>query len=159
MATTDKTIVVLTFFRFLVSPENCSVVMREVRFERGWTQDSDSSSDEEYPDTERKTAEHHIKIRRRAVIFSIITIFLVTMVVMVMSVVHVEMNKMSAGYDEVICQVTDTGCAKLLCPGGWGWDRTKEECVRISEIATAGVITSAYKQVYYISDIIQADLK
>ena len=130
-----------------------------IMMERYLSQDSSCGGYEDYPETDRKDVEHHIKIRRRAVIFSIITIFLVTMVVMVMSVVHVEMNKMSAGYDEVICQETDTGCAKLLCPGGWGWDRTKEECVRISEIATAGVITSAYKQVYYISDIIQGDLK
>ena len=77
---------------------------------------------------DREHAEHHIRVRRRAVIISIITIFTVTTIIMVMSVVHVEMNKSNAGYQELICQETDMECFKLLCPQGWGWVREKEQC-------------------------------
>ena len=96
--------------------------------ERGVSQDSSCGGYEDYPDTDRRDVEHHIRIRRRAVIFFIITIFMVTMVVMVMSVVHVEMNKSTIRYQELICQETDTRCVKLLCPSGWVWDNSKEEC-------------------------------
>ena len=61
-------------------------------------------------------------------IFSIITIFTMTTIILVMSVVHVEMNKSNVGYQELICQETDMDCFKLLCPQGWGWVKEKEEC-------------------------------
>lgn len=102
--------------------------MPGTKYERALSQDSSIVGCEEYPEVDRKNAEHDIKIRRRAVIISIITIFTVTTIIMVMSVVYVEMNKSNAGYEELICQETDTECFKLLCPQGWGWDREKEEC-------------------------------
>ena len=77
---------------------------------------------------DRKLAEQKIKMRRRAVIFSIATIFSVTTIILVISVMHEEMNKHNVGYQDLVCQEADVECFKLLCPQGWEWDREKEEC-------------------------------
>ena len=69
---------------------------------------------------DRKQAEHSIKVRRRAVILSIVTIFSVTTIILVMSVVHVERNKNNVGFQELVCQEKDLECFKLMCPQGWG---------------------------------------
>ena len=82
----------------------------------------------DFPPFDRSTAEHNIRVRRRVVIISIGTIFTVTSIIMVMSMVHVEMNKTDAGYHELICQETDLECVTLLCPQGWGWVREREQC-------------------------------
>ena len=92
-------------------------------------------------------------------IFSIITIFTMTTIILVMSVVHVEMNKSNVGYQELICQETDMDCFKLLCPQGWGWVKEKEQCAildehvfppdcsfSIPEVKSTGVVTSGYKE-------------
>ena len=103
--------------------------MPPTRYERTLSQESTAGYDElDYPQVDREHAEHHIRRRRRAVIISIITIFTMTTIIMVMSVVHVEMNKSNAGYQELICQETDMECFKLLCPQGWGWIKEKEQC-------------------------------
>ena len=98
------------------------------KYDRTLSQESATGCELDFPDVDRKNAEHNIKIRRRAVIFSIITIFTMTTIILVMSVVHVEMNKSNVGYQELICQETDMDCFKLLCPQGWGWVKEKEQC-------------------------------
>ena len=104
--------------------------MSGIKYGRTLSQESSTVGGDEldYPEVDRKNAEHDIKIRRRAIIISIITIFSMTTIIMVMSVVHVELNKSNAGYEELICQETDTECFKLLCPQGWHWVQEKEEC-------------------------------
>ena len=93
----------------------------------GRTLSQESYEGLELADVERKNAEHNIKVRRRAVICAIATIFSVTTIIMVMSVLHVEMNKFN-GYEELICQETDKECLELLCPQGWEWIKEKGEC-------------------------------
>ena len=80
------------------------------------------------PAVEKKQAEHKIKVRRRAVLLAIVTIFSVTAILIGMSVVHAEMNKRHVGYHELICQEKDLDCFKLLCPQGWRWLKDKEQC-------------------------------
>ena len=80
---------------------------------------------------ERKVAEQTIRMRRRAVIFSIATIFSVTAIILVISVMHEEMNKHNVGYQELVCQESDLECFKLICPQGWEWDSESEECAII----------------------------
>ena len=82
----------------------------------------------DFPAADRKQAERNIEVKRRAVILSIATIFSVTAIILVMSVVHVEMNKNHVGYQELVCQETDVECFKLMCPQGWGWVKEREEC-------------------------------
>ena len=101
--------------------------MAVTKYERAFSQESYNAGCDEldFPHFDRKTAEHNIRVRRRVVIISIATIFTVTSIVMVMSMVYVEMNKSNAGYHELICQETDLECVTLLCPQGWGWVRAK----------------------------------
>ena len=82
----------------------------------------------DFPSVDRKLLERNIEVKRRAVILSIVTIFSVTTIILVISVVHVEMNKHHVGYQELVCQETDLECIKLMCPQGWGWVKEKEEC-------------------------------
>merc|ERR1712098_405770 len=72
--------------------------------------------------------EQKLKMRRRAVIFSIVTIFSVTAMILLISVLHEELNLHNVGYEDIICQEGDTECFKLNCPQGWDWDKEKEEC-------------------------------
>ena len=90
-----------------------------------------SSDDCDYldiPAFEKKQAEHNIKVRRRAVLLAIVTIFSVAAILIGMSVVHAEMNKRHVGYHELICQEKDLDCFKLLWPQGWRWVKEKEQC-------------------------------
>jgi hypothetical protein len=90
--------------------------------------DTEGSYQECPHQVDRKGVEQRILIRRRAVILSLVTIFLVTTIMLVISVVHDEMNKSNVGYQELVCQETDVECFELLCPQGWSWSRKKEEC-------------------------------
>jgi hypothetical protein len=90
--------------------------------------DTEGSYQECPHQVDRKGVEQRILIRRRAVIVSLVTIFLMTTIMLVISVVHDEMNKSNVGYQELVCQETDVECFELLCPQGWSWSRKKEEC-------------------------------
>ena len=56
---------------------------------------------------DRKVAEQTIRMRRRAVVFSIATIFSLTAIILVISVMNEEMNKHNVGYQELVCQESD----------------------------------------------------
>ena len=97
-------------------------------FVKALSMENSEAGDDLIVNEERKVAEHKIKMRRRAVILSIATIFSVTAIILVISVVHEEMNKHHIGYEELVCQETDLECFKLMCPQGWGWVKEREEC-------------------------------
>jgi len=90
--------------------------------------DSTESGDDLVVNDDRKVVEQKIKMRRRAVIFSIVTIFSVTTMVLLISVLHEELNFHNVGYEDVICQKGDAECFKLICPQGWWWVQEEEEC-------------------------------
>ena len=77
---------------------------------------------------EEDAVKQKIKLRRRAIYFSIITIFSVTAFILVLSVLHEEMNKQNVGYEDLVCQKSDLECFKLICPQGWKWSIEKDEC-------------------------------
>ena len=90
--------------------------------------DSSEAGEDLVVNDDRKVAEQRIKMRRRAVIFSIVTIFSVTAMVLLISVLHEELNFRNVGYEEVICQEGDADCFKLICPQGWTWVQEEEGC-------------------------------
>ena len=70
--------------------------------------------------------DQRIIIRRKAVILALVAIFLVTTIILVISVVHIEMNKRNVGYQELVCHETYVECLELLCPpGGAGAGRRR----------------------------------
>ena len=93
------------------------------------TRSTDTDCDSlDFSAAERKQADQNIKVRRRAVLLAIVTIFSVTAILIGMSVVHAEMNKRQVGYQELICHEKDLDCFKLLCPQDWRWVKEKEQC-------------------------------
>ena len=98
---------------------------------QGQSMESSEAGIDNNLNNDRKVAEQTIRMRRRAVIFSIATIFCVTAIILVISVMHEEMNKHNVGYQELVCQESDLECFKLICPQGWEWDSENEECAII----------------------------
>ena len=58
-----------------------------------------------------------IDMKRRAVVLSITTIFVVTAVILVTAVVHEELQKV--GDEEFLCAESDSACWEMFCPQGW----------------------------------------
>ena len=86
-----------------------------------------SEGTEECPHQDRVRLEKKIIFRKRAVILSLVTIFSVTAIMLVTSVV-IEERTSHTVYQEIVCQETDIQCIQLLCPQGWQWDNNKGEC-------------------------------
>ena len=84
---------------------------------------NDSSQEEELA----KLTERKLKIRRRAVLLSIATIFTVIAVILIITVVQEEISK-RYGYEELVCQERDLDCLALLCPQGWVYRREEDQC-------------------------------
>ena len=103
-------------------PDTSAGYERTISIESGYT---DSECHE---GVDRREVEQKILIRRRAVILFIVTVFTVTTIMLVISVVHEEMNKHNVGYQELVCQETDLECFKLMCPQGWEWVRERGQC-------------------------------
>ena len=74
-----------------------------------------------------KLTERKLKIRRRAVLLAIATIFTVTAIILIITVVQEEINK-RYGYQELVCQEQDEDCLSLLCPQGWEYLRDQDQC-------------------------------
>ena len=74
-----------------------------------------------------KLTERKLKIRRRAVLLSIATIFAVIAVILVTTVVQEEISK-RYGYEELVCQERDSDCLALLCPQGWVYSLEEDQC-------------------------------
>ena len=81
----------------------------------------------ECPHQDRDRLEKKIMFRKRAVILALVTIFTVTAIMLVTSVV-IEERRVHTVYQEIVCQETDKECTMLLCPQGWQWNKMKEEC-------------------------------
>ena len=75
-----------------------------------------------------KNAEKKIKLRRRAIFISIITIFSVTALILVLSMHHEETNKYDTEFEVFDCQESDIECLQLICPAGWQWNNQSAEC-------------------------------
>ena len=78
---------------------------------------------------------------------AVTSIFVVTTIIMVMSVIHVEMNQTIVGYEEccmsfyhkfgwiviflqeLVCSENDEECLKLICPVGYRLDREIDRCL------------------------------
>jgi len=77
---------------------------------------------------ERQELTNHIRKKRRVVLVLVASMFVVTSIIMIMSVIHVEMNKGAVGYQELVCAENDEECLKLLCPVGFKLNRTTDQC-------------------------------
>ena len=102
--------------------------MAEARYERTFSIGSVSTEGESQEGVDRRGVEQRILIRRRAVILVIGTVFCVTTAIMVISVVHDEMNKQHLGYQELVCKEADVECFQMMCPQGWEWVQEEKLC-------------------------------
>ena len=77
---------------------------------------------------ERRYWEQKIHMKRKVVILSIITVFIVTGIVLLISVMHEESTVNIENLEEFNCNVTDVECLKQLCAYGWEWQSDLDHC-------------------------------
>ena len=107
--------------------------MGELAYQNVFQQD-DVLRNEEEGDQEcrgnldRNGFEKKILWRRRAILLTIITIFSITCIMLIISVIHEETNRSDVGYTELVCQDSDRECLEKLYPQGFSWNKELEYC-------------------------------
>ena len=80
---------------------------------------------------EVKQKERKMLMKRRAVILSITTIFLVTAAILVTAVVHEELQRQHIGYSQFFCTEGDVKCWQMMCPQGMAPVKENNTCLAI----------------------------
>ena len=77
---------------------------------------------------DRNGFEKKILWRRRVILLTIISMFSITCIMLIISVIHEETNRSDVGYTELVCQDSDRECLEKLCPQGFSWNKELEYC-------------------------------
>eukprot|EP00092_Neocalanus_flemingeri_P061443 GFUD01073863.1.p1 GENE.GFUD01073863.1~~GFUD01073863.1.p1 ORF type:complete len:170 (+),score=56.54 GFUD01073863.1:90-599(+) len=96
---------------------------------------------------DREVEETRLARRRWITIVTIAAVFLVSAVILLISVVHdvQARNRGDLEWEEFSCQQNDLDCLALLCPDGMSWDMVAGKCKEVTGYTCCTACTQEYK--------------